>query len=266
MKKIPTSFCLWLSLFVGFIFSNEMIAQEFQKKIFLNDNDTLNYNLLIPDKPFPQSLINIGSDIQQLYPLIIFLHGAGERGNDNEIQIAHVKGIFLDSLNRKKFPAFVIAPQCPTGKRWVESSWKVSKHIMPEKPSISIALTMQLIDSMINNFPIDKKRIYITGLSMGGFGTWDLICRYPNKFAAAIPICGGGDITMAKKIKNKPIWAFHGSEDKVVKVILTREMINSIKQEGGTPKYTEYKGVGHDSWVKAYREKELLEWLFKQSL
>jgi predicted peptidase len=265
MRTIPQYLCLYFFVVIGFINSTEMISQEFQKKVFLNANDTLRYNVLMPEGYLSQSETHVGSEVQ-LYPLIIFLHGAGERGSDNEIQVMHIKGIFLDSLNRKKFPAFVIAPQCPTGKRWVESSWKVSRHIMPEKPSVSITLTMQLIDSMLRNFPIDKNRIYITGLSMGGFGTWDLICRYPEKFAAAIPICGGGDTNMAKKIKNKPIWAFHGSDDKVVKVILSRNMINSIKQEGGTPKYTEYKGVGHDSWVKAYKEKGLLEWLFKQSL
>jgi predicted peptidase len=152
------------------------------------------------------------------------------------------------------------------GKRWVETNWNVSKHNMPLKASESILLTMQLIDELVAKYPIDKTRIYITGLSMGGFGTWDLICRYPGVFAAAVPICGGGDIKKAALLKNTPIWVFHGSIDNVVKVVLSRNMVNAIKASGGKPKYTEYKGIGHNSWEKAYQEKGLLEWLFRQSL
>lgn len=266
MNAIQKYLSLCLLVFMGFIISNEMISQEFQKKIFLDDKDTLPFNILMPAKYSSQIETNHESDEVLLYPLVIFLHGAGERGKDNEIQTIHIKGLFLDSGNLKKYPAFVVAPQCPTGKRWVETSWKVSKHIMPDKPSISVVMTMKLIDSLLKELPIDRNRIYVIGLSMGGFGTWDLICRYPEKFAAAIPVCGGGDMSMAQKIKNKPIWAFHGSNDKIVKVILTRNMINSMIQAGGKPKYTEYNGVGHDSWVKAFKEKYLLDWLFKQKL
>jgi predicted peptidase len=137
---------------------------------------------------------------------------------------------------------------------------------MTEKASVPMNLTMDLLEKLIHKYPIDKKRIYVTGLSMGGFGAWDMICRYPGKFAAAIPICGGGDTGKAQLLVNTPIWAFHGSNDKVVKVILSRNMINAIKANGGNPKYTEYKGVGHDCWINAYKEKGLLEWLFGQKL
>jgi predicted peptidase len=266
MQKIIKNILL-IVLIVSFGFvSIRMEAQKFQKYIFLDGNDTLPYNMLIPEGYLSKLSDNPESKNDAIkYPLVLFLHGAGERGNDNEIQIIHIKNLYQDSLNLKKYPAFVIAPQCPKGKRWVESSWKVSKHIMPTNPSISIVLTIKLIDSLIANLPIDSKRIYVTGLSMGGFGTWDLICRYPVKFAAAIPICGGGDISKAKIIKNIPVWVFHGSNDKVVKVNLSRDLVKALKAIGGKPKYTEYQGVGHDSWVKAFKEKELLEWLFKQS-
>ena len=101
---------------------------------------------------------------------------------------------------------------------------------------------------------------------MGGFGTWDAIARYPDKFAAAVPICGGGDENTAKLIAGIPIWAFHGADDQVVKVERSRNMMNAIKKEGGNPLYSEYKGVGHGSWIPAYKETELLKWLFMQSL
>ncbi|MEN8121683.1 MAG: prolyl oligopeptidase family serine peptidase [Bacteroidota bacterium] len=237
-------------------------AQEgFQKKVFHSSKqDSLLYNILCPQK-------NIDKESQlEKYPLILFLHGSGERGDDNKIQVMHISELFLNQENRKEYPAFVIAPQCPKNKRWVEVKWDLDKHTMTQNPSESMQLTMDLIDSLIQKYPIDPQRIYITGLSMGGFGTWDAIARYPDKFAAAVPICGGGDENTAKSIADIQIWAFHGADDKVVKVERSRNMIEAIRKEGGSPKYTEYKGVGHGSWIPAYKEKGLLKWLFIQSL
>ncbi|RLD79019.1 MAG: phospholipase, partial [Bacteroidetes bacterium] len=150
--------------------------------------------------------------------------------------------------------------------RWVDVKWDKEEHIMPLNPSGSMQLTMDFIDSLVKKYSIDENRIYITGLSMGGFGTWDAIARYPDKFAAAVPICGGGDENTAKLIVDIPIWAFHGADDRVVKVERSRNMINAIKKQGGNPLYTEYEGVGHGSWIPAYKETELLKWLFMQSL
>jgi len=252
---------------ISSIFVTNMKAQEFQKLLFVEDKDTLPYNLLEPIayKKYlsenPDDLIGTVS-----YPLIIFFHGSGERGNDNKIQVKHIKDLFLNSSNIKNYPAFVIAPQCPENKRWVESSWTVSKHVMPTKISDPLKLTVTLIEELKEKYPIDQTRIYVVGLSMGGFAVWDIMCRYPGKFAAAVPICGGGDIAKAGLLKDIPIWAFHGSNDKVVKVTLTRNMINAIKASGGKPKYTEYQGIGHDCWIKALKEKGLLEWLFNQKL
>jgi len=227
----------------------------FTKKTFTNTkNQKLLYNILIPEK----------SCSKEQYPLVLFLHGAGERGDDNETPILHIKKLFLDKENKKNFPAFVIVPQCPKEQRWVEVSWKLSKHKQPKQVSEPLGLTMELLKSLIEKYPIDTNRIYITGLSMGGFGVWDAISRYPNFFAAAIPICGGGDENNASKIVNTPIWAFHGDNDKAVNVSRTRNMINAIKKQGGNPKYNEYKGVGHGSWVKAYKEPQILKWLFSK--
>jgi predicted peptidase len=244
-----------------------MSAQEFKKALFVNQTDTLPYSIL-----FPLTNSELTKDTTykiknpEGFPLIVFFHGSGERGKDNEKQIIHIKKLFTDSVIMHKYPAFIVAPQCPPGKRWVETDWTVSKHIMPETPSFAMVLTMKLIEEIVKKYPVNQKKIYVTGLSMGGFATWDIISRYPGKFAAAIPICGGADVSKAKLLKNTPVWAFHGSNDKVVNVILTRDMIKAIENCGGKPKYTEYKGVGHDSWVKAYSEKELMEWLFKQAL
>ena len=122
------------------------------------------------------------------------------------------------------------------------------------------------LDQLIAKKPIDTRRIYLTGLSMGGYGTWDLIARQPERFAAAIPICGGGDPATAERIKHIPLWVFHGDADSAVKVSRSRDMVAALKQAGGEPKYTEYEGVGHDSWTRTYKSPEIYEWLFSQRL
>ncbi len=182
-------------------------------------------------------------------PLVIFLHGINERGKDNVKSTKVISPLFLDSINRLSYPTYLLIPQCPPGKLWTTNS-------------VTIDLSI-LIDSLSNAENIDKKRIYITGLSMGGFGTWNMIAKYPAKFAAAIPICGG-DVKSANLLKELPIWAFHGAKDTIVSVNQSRKMIEAIKVAGGSPRYTEYKNAGHNSWSVAYREPELLEWLFSK--
>ena len=122
-----------------------------------------------------------------------------------------------------------------------------------------------MVDAMQKEFSIDADRIYVTGLSMGGFGTWDVIQRHPERFAAAVPICGGGDPAHAEQIAQVPIWAYHGDNDAVVKVERSRDMIAAIKDSGGTPRYTELPGVGHDSWTAAYTSPDLYAWMFAQT-
>lgn len=246
-----------------FLSSSIIFAQNknlFNKEIFVNaHNDSLLYRLLKP-------VVNIAdcSNDSIKYPLVIFLHGAGERGNDNEKQLIHGAKLFLVDSVLLKYKAFVAAPQCPEKFRWVETDWTLPSHKMPEI-SVPANLTIQLIDELIEKYPIDTNRIYITGLSMGGFGTWDLISRFPDKFAAAVPICGGADTDYAPKIKNIPVWAFHGAKDKLVTVNRSRNIITAIKKAGGNPKYTEFPTLGHFSWNAAYANKELLPWLFSQS-
>lgn len=216
----------------------------------------LKYRLLSPK--------NYKSGDETKYPLVLFLHGAGERGDDNRVQLIHGMGDFASDEIMEKYPAFVLAPQCPKDEKWVNVDWGADSHTMPDKPSEAMRLTLELIEQLRKQLPIDDQRLYITGLSMGGYGTWDALQRKPDLWAAAAPICGGGDPAGAKAMKDIPIWVFHGDQDTAVKVHRSREMVEALKAAGGKPKYTEYPGVGHNSWTATYQNPEFYAWLFSQ--
>jgi poly(3-hydroxybutyrate) depolymerase len=148
--------------------------------------------------------------------------------------------------------------------RWANMDWAAKKGSAGKDPSTPMRLTLAALEGVRKEFNLDPKRLYITGLSMRSYGTWDVIARHPTLFAAAVPVCGGGDEASAARIKDLPIWCFHGGADKTVPPERSRNMIEALKQAGGTPKYTEYPGVGHNSWDKAYAEPELPKWLFAQ--
>ncbi|MFO7840615.1 MAG: prolyl oligopeptidase family serine peptidase [Fidelibacterota bacterium] len=220
-----------------------------------NDNDTLLYRLLSPQKT--------GENTK--YPLVLFLHGAGERGNDNERQLIWGADHFITEKNRKQYPCYVLAPQCPPSERWVDVSWELPYHFMPEKASRPMQLVIELLQELQKNFPVDRDRIYVTGLSMGGYGTWDIISRMPELFAAAAPVCGGGDVHQAESLTGIPIWVFHSVDDAVVPVERSRKMIIAIRKAGGKKvRYTEYTDAGHGSWKPAYDDQEFMDWLFAQ--
>jgi len=226
-----------------------------EKKTFTDaPGATLNYRLLKPAE----------IDAGKKYPLVVFLHGGGERGDDNTAQLVHGIREFAAASHRQKYPCFLIAPQSPRDKTWADNKWTTKEHALPEKPVEPMRLTLELIDSLVKEFPIDADRIYITGLSMGGYGTWDALVRRPNFFAAAVPVCGGADVKMAVAIKHVPVWVFHGDKDAAVPVSRSREIVEALKKAGGKPKYTEYLGVGHKSWEAAYADPALHEWLFAQ--
>lgn len=193
----------------------------------------------------------------KMYPLVIFLHGSGERGDDNKAQLKHGVAGFASAERMKEFPCFLIAPQCPKDSSWAASG----KGFGDGKPG---KLVLDLIEKTCKDLPIDTKRIYLTGLSMGGYGTWNLLAQKPDLFAAGIPICGGGDEKDAGKLAKIPIWIFHGDKDNAVKVERSRTMVAAIEKAGGKPKYTEYPGVGHDSWSRTYADEKVLTWLFEQ--
>lgn len=234
---------------------------QYQKKQFVLGNDTLPYRILFP--------INFKAD--QKYPLVLFLHGSGQRGKDNEKQLLWGADLFLDSLNREKFPAIVVFPQCPNTSFWnaiiftklddsLRFNFPAGK--MPIKP---MQLLLALADELAKNDNVDTNRIYVGGMSMGGFATFDILWRKPHFFAAAFPICGGGNAEQAHLYADKfPIWIFHGASDKLVPVSDSRLMYKTLKAEGADVKYSEYPGIGHDSYKKALAEPDLLPWLFAQ--
>ncbi|HEY7116931.1 MAG TPA: prolyl oligopeptidase family serine peptidase [Tepidisphaeraceae bacterium] len=148
--------------------------------------------------------------------------------------------------------------------RWANMDWAAKKGSMGKEPSTPMRLALEVLDQLRKEFKLDDKRLYITGLSMGGYGTWDVIARHPTLFAAAVPVCGGADESTAPTIKDIPIWCFHGGADPTVPTARSRNMIKALEAAGGQPKYTEYPGVGHNSWDKAYSEPELPKWLFAQ--
>lgn len=199
------------------------------------------------------------------YPLVLFLHGAGERGSDNEKQLKYLPTWLAEPELRRKYPCFVVAPQCREGSRWADFDWS-DKKSTPQKPepTTDLAAAVAALDAVIKTEPVDPDRIYLTGLSMGGYGSWDLAARMPARFAALIPICGGGDETTGPKLAKLPIWCFHGAADEVVPVVRSRSMVDAVKAAGGDVKYTEFETVRHNSWTPAYRDPATLDWLFRQ--
>jgi predicted peptidase len=201
------------------------------------------------------------------YPLIVFLHGSGSNGTDNLRQLTPSVGALLGRAQTIE-PAFVLVPQAPEGDKWVSRSVgppfrNYQQKDRPQSPAAQLVLAG--IDELQAKYTIDPDRIYLTGASAGGAGTWDLITRNGiGRFAAAIPVTGANDPSRAAVIARLPIWAFHGADDDVSPAENTREMVDRLRALGSPVKYTEYPGVGHDSWGPAYAEPELFPWLFAQ--
>jgi poly(3-hydroxybutyrate) depolymerase len=211
-----------------------------------SETDTMRYWLFLPS--------NYGAYVQSGgAPLLLFLHGAGERGTEpeeiNKVKV-HGPAKLLDNAEfAKKFPCITVSPQCKKGFAW------------------SPAQLMLLLDHIEKNYKIDKSRVYVTGLSMGGFGTWMCLNESPNRFAAAAPICGGAKVDWAEKMTDIPIWAFHGDKDPVVTSALSEKMVEAIKKTGGKKVVlTLYEGEGHDSWTRTYNNQMLFDWMFQQTL
>jgi len=181
---------------------------------------------------------------EKQWPLMLFLHGAGQRGDNIEDIKTHGPPGIVEK--KDDFPFIMISPQCPKDEWW--------------EPT----LLMSLVDSVIDSYAVDEDRIYVTGLSMGGFGTWDLAIQYPHRFAAIVPICGGGRPLFVDRIKHLPTWVFHGTKDDVVPIERSQEMVDALKSCGGNVKFTVYPDAPHNSWTETYDNPELYEWLLKQ--
>ncbi|MFO7937174.1 MAG: prolyl oligopeptidase family serine peptidase [Kiritimatiellia bacterium] len=204
-------------------------------------------------------------DEDRKYPLIVFLHGSGECGVDNKSHIRLGLPNLLKSLRLLNIQAIVMAPQCQRGNWWVKRLAMSPSYRMAGNPMPSLEVLMELIDHVRKTRPVDADRIYITGLSLGGFATWEAVMRYPDVFAAAVPICGGGDVHEVRKLRGLPVWIFHGDKDRNVSVECSRRMVRAMRDAGCRKVfYTEYPGVKHNSWDKAYRDTEMIRWLFDQ--
>lgn len=198
-------------------------------------------------------------------PLVFFFHGAGERGDNNVSQLHHGVADIVAWLDANEAGFKFVAGQVPVGKRWVEVDWGAAAHTMPAEPSETMGLALELLDTLLADPTTDTNRVYATGISMGGYGTWDIICRRPEVFAAALPICGGADVAQASRIASLPIWTFHGSKDTSVPVVRSRSILIALWQAGSDAHYREYPDAPHDVWTRTYRDSEVLSWFFSQT-
>jgi predicted peptidase len=256
-NKFKQKFQFLIGLIVFLCMGNILFSDRFEKRVYANaEGNELPYRLIKPKT----------HDKKEKYPLVILLHGIGERGDDNEAQLKWGAKEFVTEENMEKYPCFLAIPQCPISDFWASALRDLSKDFkMSEEPTQALIMVLELVIALQDEFPrVDPDRLYITGLSMGGFGTWEAIQRKPDLFAAAVPICGGGDVSQAARLTKLPIWIFHGGEDQLVNPKWSRDMFEAIKKAGGNPKYTEYPNVGHHSWIPAYSDPELFEWLFSQ--
>ncbi len=219
-------------------------------------NEVFNYRLLKP------AVLEDG----RRYPLVVFLHGAGERGSDNALQLQYFPTQMAQPRWQNRFPCYVLAPQCRTDRKWMEVDWSRKEDPeMPAEISPQLAAVLQMLDSTIKEESVDLSRIYLTGLSMGGFGSFDLAIRQPDLFAAVAPICGAADPTKVAAIKHLPIWVAHGDQDQAVPVDRSRSAVRALQEAGGRPVYIELPGVGHNSWTPSYEDYDgLVPWLFRQ--
>ena len=259
MKKLLIFF---LSLLItSVVFGQEATLKRYGKKEFVYEGNVLPYRILYPDN----------YDKNKTYPLVLFLHGAGLRGNDNEKQLMRGAGLFLTEKNQKKYPAIIVIPQCPEDSKC--SSLNIDRGTLPvkfifdyAKPAMwPLQAANELVKGIADTAAVDKSRIYITGFSMGGMGTFESVFRYPDLYAAALPICGGGDANAYdQRLKNTSFWIFHGADDGVVDVKLSREMVARLKEMKIPVKYTEYPGVNHNSWDNAFADANYLKWMFMQ--
>ena len=253
-------------LFVAMVLSSTMQSQElnqYQKATYFGEQptDSLNYLILLPK----------GYTKNKAYPLLLFLHGSGERGSDNQVQLTHGGSLFANDSIRQKHPAIVIFPQCPSGKSWHNGQYQYANgqgsYAYPATigPNKQQDLLIGLIAQIQEQYTVDKNRMYIGGLSMGAMGTFEMVRRNPTTFAAAFAICGGANLAIVPAIKDTPWWIFHGTADTVVPYEYSLQIGDALERAGALVKLTLYKGVGHDSWTNTFAEPDLLNWVFSNN-
>lgn len=257
MKRHAVIALLFLAFFASGLKAQQ--GSEYEKQVFVSGSDSLPYRLLMPE----------GFDASRKYPLLLFLHGAGERGSDNEKQLTHGSTLFTEPLNRGAFPAVILMPQCPADSYWAQVSidrtnYPIGLDFQYEKgPTRPLEMVMALVNQYLETPYIDTQRVYVMGLSMGGMGTFEILYRMPGVFAAAIPICGAGvPEAAATYAAQTPLWVFHGALDQVVAPRQSVEMVDALLKAGARPAFTLYDNYNHNSWDGAFSEPGLLRWLF----
>ena len=249
--------CLFLALTFGILLQaqeNLIDTSLFEAHRYVEGNDTLPYRLYRSQK---------ADTMTEALPLVIFLHGAGERGNDNRAQLKHCTRFFLDDTVTSQYPFLLMLPQCPDGRRWVDTDWSLAERSMDSLPTAELQGVMAMLDSLIACGAVDATRVYICGISMGGYGTWDALQRWPEKFAAAIPICGGGDPSYADAMKDIPIYIFHGLLDGIVMPSRSIHMYDALRDVGNDEVVlVTYPELGHGCWNEAFATPGLFRWLF----
>jgi predicted peptidase len=234
--------------------------QRFAARTFNHADHTVRYRWFAPAKT------------DRPLPLVITLHGSSGKGNDDLTQLTGGNaplsaGVWAAPEFQKKYPCFVLAPQCPPGEMWTHTtSWTSPTHLLSARPAPALAGVMALLDELIKTQRIDPTRIYLVGASMGGYGTWDWIVRESQRFAAAIPACGGMPEGQAARLKDLPLWIFHGENDTIVPVAESRRAFSEIIAAGGSPRYTEYAQGPHRISIYVWHDPETARWLFSQSL
>lgn len=219
------------------------------------DGTTYPYQLLVP-APQQRSVP---------LPLVVFLHGAGERGQDNQAQRKWLPDVLAQPVRQQQHPCYVLAVQCPQDQQWVAVPWgEPHGRPFPDEPSPALRAVVAALDEVLATQPIDRGRVYLTGLSMGGYGAWDLASRLPHRFAALLAVCGGGDGARAHQFVGMPVAVYHGEADPVVPVGRSRGMVDALRQLGLAVESHELPDVGHDAWRQAYGERGGLDWLFQQ--
>ncbi len=220
-------------------------------------DSSINYRLFVPK-----------NDNSKKLPIVLYLHGAAQRGSENRKQLDNTFYKFTSKSNQKKYPSFVLAPQYPMKTNWINHTDKSVPYGHYNQDDLTetdeIKLVVELVKEIVVNYPIDESRIYITGFSMGATAVWDIITRYPNIFAAALPMSGETDTTKASLITHLPVWAFHGEEDKIVPHTVNKNMIESINRSGGKAKFTKFKGIGHGCAHETLNNQSTLVWLYNQ--
>ncbi len=252
MKK-HSSVLLFLTILMS---TSNVFTQDYRFATYQEEGQSLPYRILLPEN----------YSVEKNYPLLVFLHGAGERGNDNELQLVHGSSLFLDSEFRKKNPAIIVFPQCAKNAYWATTIRTDTGFSYVKKPKNNpmLDLVEGMLDYIKDNYAIDKKRIYVGGLSMGGMGTFELVYRNPRMFAAAFAICGGANPKIARKIR-RPVWRIdHGEADQVVAIDHSKKMVTALLKKRASVVYNWYPGVNHNSWDTVFGDPEFLPWLFAQ--